>query len=336
MQNSSVCRRLLNASAFVAAGLLVGGLFGCGSGPLRNLQRGCEQGSGNACFKLGVAYYEGKDEKGTAVDLDYARARKAFEQSCSRENGTACYNLGYMLTKGEGGPVDKTHAVDYYKKGCEFGDNTACTKGAVAYRDGAGVPKDMEKALALSKIGCDRNEKDACELQKALATTPDANGLTAEVKGLIEGCDAGNADSCFEAGVRFDDGKGVPQNKERAAVAYKVACEKGDLRGCHNLGVMQIDGEGIPRNVGTGFRNLDQACTKGLKKSCEVLVGKLNRACTQANDADACTVMGRFLIKGEKGMESNITKGVDFLRRGCRLGDKDGCEDLRKLGLDPN
>jgi hypothetical protein len=99
---------------------------------------------------------------------------------------------------------------------------------------------------------------------------------------------------------------------------------------------MQIDGEGIPRNVGNGFRLLDQACTKGLKKSCEVLVGKLSRACTQGKDADACTVMGRFLIKGDKGMESNIAKGVEFLRQGCRLGDKDGCEDLKKLGLEPN
>lgn len=336
MQKLSVGPLGGRAPVLWAAALGVLGLVGCGPGPLRNLQRGCDQGSGTACFKLGVAYYEGKDEKGTAVDLDYGRARKAFEQSCARDNGTACYNLGYMLLKGEGGQVEKSRSVEYFKKGCELGDNTACTKGAQAYREGTGVPKDMEKALALAKLGCDRGEKETCELQKTLATTPDANGLTAEVKGLIEGCDGGNADSCFEAAVRFDDGKGVPQNKERAAVAYKVACEKGDLRGCHNLGVMQIDGEGIPRNVGNGFRLLDQACTKGLRKSCEVLVGKLQRACMQGNDADACTVMGRFLIKGDKGMESNITKGVEFLRRGCRMGDKDGCEDLKKLGLDPN
>ena len=336
MRNASAWWGAGKAQALlVSAGALVGLMAGCSPGPLRNLQRGCDQGSGSACFQLGVAYYEGKDEKGTAVDLDYARARKAFEHSCARENGTACYNLGYMLYKGEGGPIDKVHAVDFYKKGCDFGDNTACSKGAIAYRDGAGIPKDMEKALAMSKVGCDRNDKDACELQKSLSTTPDQSGLTAEVRQLIEGCDGGNADSCFEAGVRFDDGKGVPTNKERAAVAYKVACEKGDLRGCHNLGVMQIDAEGIPRDVGSGFRLLDKACTNGQAKSCQVLVGKLNRACTQANDADACTVMGRFLIKGEKGMESNITKGVEYLRRGCRLGDKDGCEDLKKLGLDP-
>ena len=38
-------------------------------------------------------------------------------------------------------------------------------------------------------------------------------------------------------------------------------------------------------------------------------------------------------IKGEKGLETNVTKGVDYLRRGCSAGDKDGCEDVRQLGL---
>lgn len=28
------------------------------------------------------------------------------------------------------------------------------------------------------------------------------------------------------------------------------------------------------------------------------------------HEADACTVRGRFLIKGDKGPESNITRGI--------------------------
>ena len=55
----------------------------------------------------------------------------------------------------------------------------------------------------------------------------------------------------------------------------------------------------------------------------------------QGNDADACTVMGRFLIKGDKGMESNITKGVEFLRRGCKMGDRTAAKISRSSGSTP-
>lgn len=315
----------------------VGLLAGCTAGPLKNLHRGCEQGSATSCFQLGVAYYEGKDDKGHVLDLDYFKARRAFERGCERDNATSCYNLGYMHQKGEGGTVSKPRAVELFKKGCELGDTTACTKAANAYREGAGTSVDLVTAVKLAKRGCAKDDKESCTLYKEIAALPGsggASGATAEVSQLGENCDGGNADACFELGTRFDEGKGITQDKAKAAVAYKAACDKNDLRGCHNLGVMLIEGEGIPRNVGNGFKMLNQSCDKGQRKSCEVMLGKLNKACLD-NDADACTVMGRFFIKGEKGLDANITKGVDYLRRGCKLGDKDGCDDLRKLGLDP-
>jgi TPR repeat protein len=335
----------MHASRFSIAGWVGGAalaLLGLGSagckGPLSNLQRGCEQGSGAACFQLGVAYYEGKDDKGRALDLDYFKARKAFERSCERDNPTACYNLGFMKQRGEGGTVDKVQSVVLYKKGCELGDTTACAKAAAAYRDGQGVATDLAVAAQLAKRGCDKDDKDACEIYKQLesqsGSSTDGSGLSAEVRQLAQSCDTGNAEACFEAGLRFDEARGVPIDKSKAAMAYKAACEKDDLRGCHNLGVMLIDGEGIPRNVGNGFSLLNRACDKGQRKSCEVMVGKLTKACA-GTDADACTILGRFHIKGDKGLESNLSKGVEFLRRGCKLGDKDGCDDLRKLGIAP-
>ncbi|MFO0577774.1 MAG: hypothetical protein U1A78_27525 [Polyangia bacterium] len=79
----------------IAVGVVLA-LGGCASVPknLRNLSAGCEQGSGSSCFQLGVAYHEGKDEKGDFVDLNFAKARRAFERACDRESSTGCYNLG--------------------------------------------------------------------------------------------------------------------------------------------------------------------------------------------------------------------------------------------------
>ena len=121
-------------------------LGGCASVPknLRNLNAGCEQGSGSSCFQLGVAYHEGKDEKGEFVDLNFAKARRAFERACDRESSTGCYNLGFMLQKGEGGSIDKPRALGFYKRGCELGDGSACMKAAVAFR--AAVAQDGDSA----------------------------------------------------------------------------------------------------------------------------------------------------------------------------------------------
>ena len=266
----SICKscqsvRLGQRTVLWAAALGVLGLMGCGPGPLRNLQRGCDQGSGTACFKLGVAYYEGKDDKGTAVDLDYGRARKAFEQSCARDNGTAC-NLGYMLQKAKAARSKSRAPSSTSRRAASWATTPPAPRARRPTARGRACVGTWKRPWPWPSWAAIAVKRDLRAAEDP-ATTPDANGLTAEVKGLIEGCDGGNADACFEAAVRFDDGKGVPQNKERAAVAYKVACEKGDLRGCHNLGVMQIDGEGIPRNVGNGFRLLDQACTRACARA---------------------------------------------------------------------
>ena len=153
-----------------------------------------------------------------------------------------------------------------------------------------------------------------------------------EVSELIKACKDGNADACFSAAVRFDEGKGVPVNKQEAATGYRIACEKGDPRGCHNLGIMLIDGEGIPKNLDQGIKNLNSACERGLKRSCDALVGIMDRECQRGN-ADACTILGGWVLRGKNGLETNVPRGVGLLRKGCQMGDKDACDVLHQLNV---
>jgi hypothetical protein len=328
--------------------IFVLGAGGCATVPknLRNLNAGCEQGSGSSCFQLGVAYHEGKDEKGEFVDLNFAKARKAFERACDRESSTGCYNLGFMLQKGEGGTIDKPRALGFYKRGCELGDGSACLKAAVAFRDGdiVGVKKDAELATFYARRGCDRDVKEACDLIGARppggssmggggsGSGGDGPASAGEVSDMIKACKDGNADACFAAAVRFDEGKGVPVNKQEAVTGYRIACEKGDPRGCHNLGIMLIDGEGIPKNLDQGIKNLNTACERGLKRSCDALVGIMDRECQRGN-ADACTILGGWVLRGKNGLETNVQRGVGLLRKGCQMGDKDACDVLRQLNV---
>lgn len=324
----------LSTARVIAVGALIG-LAGC-KGPLANLQRGCDQGSGSACLQLGNAYYEGKDAQGHTLDLNYFKARKAFDRACDRDNAKACYNLGFMKQHGEGGDIEKSKAAGLYKKACELGDAVSCGKGAAAYRDAQGTAADLAVAAELAKRGCEKDDKDSCELAKQLGSRPAAgDGLTPELRQLAQSCDLGASDACFQVGVIFDEGKGIAADKNKAAIAYKAACEKSHDRGCHRLGVMLVNGEGITRDIAAGIRLLNQGCDKGLRQSCEVMLSGLNSACVEDNDADACTLMGRFFVTADKGLPKDMTKGVAYLRRGCKLGDKDGCNDLKKLGLEP-
>lgn len=310
---------------------------GCGTIPssLRNLDRGCAQGSSASCVSLGTALYEGKDPIGGHVDLDYKQARRAFDAGCKKDSASGCYQLGLMVAQGEGGEPDKRRGVELWRRGCELGDGVACRKTAESYVEGTVGIKNGDLAYAYAKQGCEQRDESSCAMWKRLGGKPRV--LTApagsEIAVLIQACEQQNdARACFAVGERFDKGDGTDVNKEKAAASYRFACQKGDMRGCHNLGVMLINAEGIPADRPNGLILLNKSCEAGQRASCDQMVKLLTVLCSR-NDGDACTILGRLYIKGEKGLETSVTKGVEYLRRGCSAGDKDGCDDIRRLGL---
>lgn len=313
------------------------GTAGCAATPasLRNLDRGCSQGNSTSCVKLGAAFYEGRDEQGGHIDLDYRQARRAFDTGCQKGSGDSCYQLGAMLSKGEGGAVEKPRAIELWRRGCELGTAIACRKTAESYVEGSVSAKNPDLAFAYAKQGCERSDPDSCGLWKQLGGKPPVLVAPAgsEIAALISSCEQQNdGRACFDLGERFDKGTGTAIHKEKAAQSYRFACDKGDLRGCHNLGIMKINAEGIPRDGPGGLLLLNKACESGQRPSCEQMIKTLSMLCSR-NDGDACTILGRLYIKGDRGLETNVTKGVEYLQKGCTAGDKDGCDDLRRLGL---
>lgn len=310
---------------------------GCASIPssLRNLHRGCSQGNSASCVSLGSALYEGKDPSGGHVDLDYAKARQAFTAGCKRDDAASCQRLGTMLDKGEGGERDKVLAVELWRHSCELGDGVSCSKTAESYMTGSVGIKNNDIAFAYAKTGCEQRDERSCVLWKKLGGTPRVlvAPVGSELASLISACEQQNdSRACFTVGERFDKGDGAEQNKEKAAASYRFACQKGDMRGCHNLGVMMINAEGIPADRPGGLLLLNKSCDSGQRASCDQMVRLLTVLCGRS-DGDACTILGRLYIKGDKGLETNVTKGLEYLRRGCSAGDKDGCEDVKRLGL---
>lgn len=101
------------------------------------LGRGCELGSGTACFMLGM-YLMGYDPTG--------------DGSPSREPTTS----------------DQVAAVEAFEAACRLGEKNGCYTPAKAYYVGELVPRNLNRVLELSRRGCELGDKKLCELLEAL------------------------------------------------------------------------------------------------------------------------------------------------------------------------
>jgi hypothetical protein len=58
----------------------------------------------------------------------------------------------------------------------------------------------------------------------------------------------GDAQAQFNLGLRYDRGRGVPQDDAEAAKWYREAAEQGDATAQVNLGAMYAKGRGVPQD----------------------------------------------------------------------------------------
>ena len=83
-------------------------------------KKGCQYGSGNACFTLGRFYHQGKTKL------------RLYEKSCQMKYYQGCVQLGYMYTYGKSEVVrNKVKAKEYFQKAC----NKKVKLGCVYYRN---------------------------------------------------------------------------------------------------------------------------------------------------------------------------------------------------------
>ena len=60
--------------------------------------------------------------------------------------------------------------------------------------------------------------------------------------------DQGMAEAQFILGVKYANGKGVPENDAEAVRWYRKAADQGKVQAQYNLGLMYAKGDGVPEN----------------------------------------------------------------------------------------
>src|ERR1700747_2961427 len=74
------------------------------------------------------------------------------------------------------------------------------------------------------------------------------NRASAPVPEMVQRAEGGDAQSQFELGRVYEDGKDVPLDDDRAAEWFRKSAEQGNAQAQNSLGVMYALGRGVQRD----------------------------------------------------------------------------------------
>lgn len=89
-------------------------------------------------------------------------ARSEAIRACGEKDYSACYSLGEMYRRGDGGNQNYELAADAYRKACDGKDARGCAGLAYLTTHGRGVDQDLARARTLYEKSCDLGEISGC------------------------------------------------------------------------------------------------------------------------------------------------------------------------------
>lgn len=266
------------------------------------LQKCAEQGYAPGQRNLGCAYLSGK-----GVAKDNEKAIYWLKQAADQNDGKAFDELGDIYHTGEIVPKNVDAAFNYYNKGAELGDLGAITSLGVMYMTGSGIEQNVAKAIELWKVASDAGHPSAIfSLANAYRTgqgvPQDYTKALHLFDKVIDDEKVGPGAACW-IGVFYEDGNGVPENKQEAIKYYTLAADKGFARGqfClgflyhrdknyseaiehlkkaekrgyngaqYLLGLMYRDGDGVEQDYSTAFLYVKKAADQGYSPAMHTL-----------------------------------------------------------------
>ena len=124
--------------------------------------------------------------------------------------------------------------------------------------------QSSEKApTALSSPSLNPPARGARELFKQ-GTLLEANGTLSEaVNSYQVSCDGGEAAGCRKLGDMYFSGRGVAEDRNRAAQLNQKACDEGDAEGCFSLGAMYFRGLGVADDGNRAVQLFQKGCDGG-------------------------------------------------------------------------
>jgi TPR repeat protein len=192
----------------------------------------CLSGQSDACYQIGLAFYEGRD----SFPRDRKRAVQAYGRACDLGDSSACNNLGDALAYGEGASRDVERAAAFFDKSCHLGVPLGCANLGYMLEHGEGVGRDLARAGALYRDACMSGEVYGCLHAELLAA--EAHGAPVEPSRALAHWSAAcerqrSAQGCAFLGLLYEDGPdGLARDEAKSRVAMKRACALGSSYAC--------------------------------------------------------------------------------------------------------
>ena len=227
----------------------------------RAFARACELGDAAGCRAWGALL-----ETGQGVPLDLKQALAAYTRACDRQDGPSCLRLAEAWLQGRGVARDARRGMSLAETACDLGELRGCTvRGAQL-----AAAKDIAGALRAFDRACRGGEPLACfELGSRYET---GNGVARDVKRAAlayyeRACALRVGVACTRAGRLFER---APEALDlpKAAAMYEAGCRFGQAESCFNAGVMYAEGRGRAKDPAKALAYYEQACALGLKQIC--------------------------------------------------------------------
>ncbi len=117
----------------------------------------CEQGNGDACFRIGERY--------RTVELDNKTAKDYHMKACDGGHITGCTHAGILIQMtGQQYSKQWKQAAKLFQKGCDVKSDKACFNlGRLKYKEGR-----QKAAIKYWTLSCDYGNEIACQNVKKL------------------------------------------------------------------------------------------------------------------------------------------------------------------------
>jgi len=178
------------------------------------------------------------------VQRDLARARGLYAEAAALGDARAMYRLGLFNERGLAGPVDARAAADWYGRAAAAGYADGFAAIARIYIEGRVVAPDLALAETYIEKGIQAGSPAAMFLKAAnlldLASNP-----SAAMSLLLQAADLGNADAQELLSRLYQEGRVVPQDRNKAIEWARQAAGNGSVRGQVDLARLLLRTPGL-------------------------------------------------------------------------------------------
>ncbi len=244
--------------------------------------------------------------KGEAGPINLNEAKTWYMQAANKNHPDALVALGEMAIKNEAG-LTQADAVAYLTRASDMGRTDAMRALSDLYRTGQGTVPSAKKSESLLKKASQSFDRDAT---KRLGDTYFEKEPKQALKYYEDAANAGHIEAAYIAGVMYAENFEIRPNSTRSALLLKQAAEGGHAAAQADYGLLVYQGYGATKS--------DTEAAKWFEKS------------AKGGDKEGQFLYAFTLAKGE-GVTQSFEEAYYWLLKSDKSGNDDYDNDRAEL-----